>query len=394
MPVSLLTLFLVVGVRLVTPLFVEEAHQYLSAGFKEYHRMGRLQEDITVIEVSAKLMFMVEDIGLIDKKRVTLELAGGDGEWVVAGGGPVVRGGVYTWTESNIAPCLSHRVRLWVYTKDGSQQSFTSPTVVPAVNISSLIRHNYRPGPPLQLETVETLYALVVSWKPSACSESYLVSYTRVAAGDTVTREVAASPKPSLLLTTNIQPCAEYEVKVVAALAQTYSQETVRLITTAPLETAAEQLEISVEPGRDHATVRWNPVRDLPCVRKYNVSLCQESGDCLDSKEVDTQRDINTEVLYSANNSLSECSNYFLKVFPIYSAKKMREKVVHFHTSYPPLTNFAEQLGEVDVRLVAGPALRLSWTEVRCATQYQVLHGDTYNVTDTNHFVMITSLVV
>ena len=66
---------LVFTARLVSTVFVENAGEFLEAGFKKYHRMGRLQEDITVIEVSARLHLMVEDIRLIDKKRVTLLLA-------------------------------------------------------------------------------------------------------------------------------------------------------------------------------------------------------------------------------------------------------------------------------------------------------------------------------
>ena len=235
---------LLLTARLLTAVFLENAGQFLQAGFKKYHRLGKLQEDITVLEVSAKLMLMVEDIALIDKKRVTVEIAGGEGDWVVAGGGPVVRAGLYTWTETNISPCLSHRVRLWVHSRQGTQHSFTWPGEVTGANISTMVASSYRPAAPASLETVETLYAVVVSWAPSPCAQSYLLSYRKMSGGEVTTRDLPASPRPSLLLTTNIQPCAEYEVKVVAALAETYSQETVKMLTTAPLSSAAVQLEI------------------------------------------------------------------------------------------------------------------------------------------------------
>ena len=50
---------------------------------------------------------------------------------------------MYNWTEEITAPFLSHRVRLWVHTMAGMQETFTSLVVVSAVNISSLIRHMY-----------------------------------------------------------------------------------------------------------------------------------------------------------------------------------------------------------------------------------------------------------
>ena len=369
---------LLLTARLVTAIFVENAGEFLQAGFKKYHRMGRLQEDITVIEVSAKLMLMVEDIALIDKKRVTVEVAGGDGAWVVVGGGPVVRAGLYTWTERNISPCLSHRVRLWVFSREGSQQSYTWPGEVAPANLSTMEASNYRPAPPAHLETVETLYAVVASWAPSPCAQSYLLSYRRregEEGGEVTTRALPASPRPSLLLP-NLQPCAEYEVKVVAGLAETFSQETVVVLTTAPLPTAADQLEVKVEPGRDSVVVRWSPGRDLPCLTQYSVSLCQQAGDCLDSRQLNiTASQAETDILYSANSSLglSECSSYFIKILPIFSTKKMRGKLVPFQTLFPPLTNFAQQLGEVEVRLLAGPVVSLAWSEVRCATLYEVV---------------------
>ena len=50
---------------------------------------------------------------------------------------------MYNWTREITAPFLSHRVRLWVHTMANMQETFTSLVVVPALNISSLIRHMY-----------------------------------------------------------------------------------------------------------------------------------------------------------------------------------------------------------------------------------------------------------
>ena len=63
-----------------------------------------------MIEVSVRLMYMIEDINQIDKHRVSLEIqTGSEDEWRVSQEPPVIRGGVYTWVENNQAPCHTHR---------------------------------------------------------------------------------------------------------------------------------------------------------------------------------------------------------------------------------------------------------------------------------------------
>ena len=56
-------------------LFVENAADFVDVGYKKSLRLGVLKEDISVIEVSVRLMYMIENIGLIDKHRVSLEIA-------------------------------------------------------------------------------------------------------------------------------------------------------------------------------------------------------------------------------------------------------------------------------------------------------------------------------
>ena len=83
--------------------------------------------------------------------------------------------------------------------------------------------------------------------------------------------------RPSISLTRGVHHCTEYEVKVISAIGEVYSEDTVRLFTTSPIPRAAESLNISlVSVGKRSARLTWSPVSDLPCVSLYNVSLCRE----------------------------------------------------------------------------------------------------------------------
>ena len=56
--------------------------------------------------------------------------------------------------------------------------------------------------------------------------------------------------------------------------------------------------------------------------------------------------DESTTTLFTANDSLTECTNYYLKILPIHESRKIAEKIIPFQTQFPPLTNLTRQLGK------------------------------------------------
>ena len=110
---------------------------------------------------------------------------------------------MYTWTESNEAPCLPHRFRLWVQGRasDSGQESWELDTPLEGVDLSLLgdvrqERHQrYRAPAPRDLEIVETLYSLVVSWAPAPCVQAYFLSYRKVQSNTWQTERVEASDR-------------------------------------------------------------------------------------------------------------------------------------------------------------------------------------------------------
>ena len=116
-----ITLAITLAVTLVSlaeaksPMFRSEAAEHMDAGFKVVKRRGTSAKDFTRIEVSARPLLMVEEPGLIDTNRVTVEMKTGSGGWRVVTGPASMRGGVFRWTEEKVEPCREHRVRIWVH---------------------------------------------------------------------------------------------------------------------------------------------------------------------------------------------------------------------------------------------------------------------------------------
>ena len=93
-----------------------------------------------------------------------------------------VRGGVYTWQVA-VAPCLSHRVRLWLEDRQGGQTSFELPHLVEAVTSRQMVESGYRPETPGQLSISSSVSQVSVSWPPVTCAELYDVTYTSLTSG-------------------------------------------------------------------------------------------------------------------------------------------------------------------------------------------------------------------
>ena len=115
---------------------------------------------------------------------------------------------------------MINRFRLWVHTISGEQASFTLPQNISGLKFDKLVSEKYQPGSPENLEIVETLYALVVSWSPSHCVQFYYLSYRRLLTNIWKSEQVQVSDKPSVYLTDDVDTCTEYEVKLISAIGE------------------------------------------------------------------------------------------------------------------------------------------------------------------------------
>ena len=119
------------------------------------------------------------------------------------------------------------------------------------------------------------------------------------------------------------------------------------------------------------------------------MSLCQENIGCATPREIIVDQRSNE--LLSANNSLQECTSYYLKILPLYAGKKVSERLVTFQTLFPPLANLSKQLGPIRASVTQNLVINLLWTKVKCAKQYLIYerHNSEWvlvNRTDVNKF--------
>ena len=111
-----------------------------------------------------------------------------------------------------------------------------------------------------------------------------------------------------------------------------------------------EEREAELEPGF-RPPVR-QPLQHQPLSRAAAQGLCPALQVRASSKEsvlkdffFSVTVDESTTTLFAANDSLTECTNYYLKILPIHESRKIGEKIVPFQTQFPPLTNLTRQLG-------------------------------------------------
>ena len=134
--------------------FRENAADFVDAGFKKTLRMGVVNVDYTKIEILAKPLSMLTDSSGIEKGRVTLEIKSGTGPWKAVDRQPIMRGGLYKWTQPNVTPCNGHTIRLLVHDKEESQFRFLFPKSISEASRGSLMSSVYQPEKPKKLEIV------------------------------------------------------------------------------------------------------------------------------------------------------------------------------------------------------------------------------------------------
>ena len=267
----LFVVFLLISQVSSSLIFKENAVDFVEAGFKKIMRMGVAKLDFTKLEISAKPLLMVQDMKSVDKDRVTIEIKSGDGPWKAIDERPSIRGGVYTWTESDIAPCKSHLIRIWVHGKDESQSSFQFPDKIEAANADVLASSGYRPHKPTGLEIVHSGDSVVISWAPSQCADLFDITYQKVTDGETFSKQILSTETPSITLEDGIESCSEYDFKVTAVIGKEYSEDTLDNFITHPEANAAQKIYPLLIPSTQGITTKWKAFDKLPCVKDYTA---------------------------------------------------------------------------------------------------------------------------
>lgn len=355
-----------------TPIFKHNAADFIKVSFKKTIRRGVAKEDFTKIEIEARPMMMVYDASSIDKNMVTLEIKSGDGEWTKITNAPSMRGGVYKWIESDVEPCLTHSIRIWVHGVDAGENSFIYPDTLAAASLDDIATSGYRPKKPKDVKIVDNPQGQIeVSWTPSKCASMYDVTYQKVTGGEAISKQVQASHENSILLVDGLVSCSEFEIRVSAVIGDEYSDEAVLSFTTAPEINAAQRLEPLAVPSPNSVIAKWKGFEKLSCISKYIVTICKEGEEC--SKGETLERDDSLQFIeYKSESNLEECSEYSLKIKPSHDQVEMDEKVVTFRTQSNPIDDVASLVLPVHAEAGDEQMVTVRWNAVKCANHYEV----------------------
>lgn len=363
---------LISSTQSATPSFKDNAGDFMEVGFKKTIRRGIENKDFTKLEIEARPLLMVNDAPSIDKTSMTLEIKSADEDWVLITKPPSMRGGVYRWTVSNVAPCVQHNVRIWLDTVDGSKNSFTFPETIPAANLDDIIASGYQPEKPEDvLVSHYTGGELKVSWTPSKCSSLYDITYQNVADGTTVSKQHEDTSENSIIISDELVSCSEYEIRVSAIIGDEYSEESIVTFSTQPEQNAVERLQPIITASENSIIAKWKGFEKLSCISEYMVSICKQDEECLTSQKV--ERDDSLQFIeYKSELILEECTEYILSIKPIHSDIEMTQKSLEFRTKSLQQENVVSRLLPVSADVDDEQMITVNWNSIKCANHYEV----------------------
>jgi len=356
----LILLLVVAAASAAVPVFHGDARDKVTAGFKKRGRQGT---DYNKITVDWRLVDLVENIEDLDTSQSIVEVKAGEGEWVRETG--VMKRGTFKATVRQVAPCKSHEVRFVVKSKEGEEATSPFTVTVDPATPEQIEESRFTPKAPTNL-VVNSLEGnkVEVSWDASECATHYEIFASAGASS------ISESTEGETSIVLEAESCEQYEIAVTAYTGQEASDDATADFSTSPSEGAAEKLEISVESDVTTAEASWNGWKHLSCVANYTVELCKD-GVCEESVAVERDS-YGGKSVFAPETDLEECSEYTLKVKPIFKGLDLPPKVVTFTTKAPLMVNVEGSLGTVTAEAGDQEMVTINWSAVKCAATYTV----------------------
>jgi hypothetical protein len=334
----------------------------------EFKRRGSRGTNYRTIVVEWNPASLVKDPAAIDLTQQIVEIKAGDGAWTRPQESPIPKRGKYRQTFDNVAPCKIHLFRFVVSGLDGEEAIFEYPQAVGPAAEEDILASRFTPNPPANVKvTAMQGSKLRVSWAASDCATSY-----EVYGAGTVSKISGHTEETSIVLE-DAESCETYDIQVTALTGQELSEDTTTEFVTGPSEAAGEKLEVEVVPQVNTVTASWDGWQALSCVEHYSVELCKD-GECTESVPVTRAPSFGGSSVFAPETELEECSEYTLKVKPLFEGLNLPAKIVTFSTRAPAIEDVEEKLGSVTAFTGEGQMVTIGWSPVKCATSYEVFH--------------------
>lgn len=355
------------------PEFVEDAADKVTAEFK---RRGRSGTNYRTIVVEWSPASLVKDQAAIDLTQQIVEIKAGDGDWTRPEESPIPKRGKYRQTFDNVAPCKIHRFRFVVSGLDGSEATFEYPDAVGPAAEEDILASRFTPNPPANVEvTAMEGSKLLVSWAASDCATSYEVY------GTGTTSKISGNTEETSIVLENAESCETYDIQVTALTGQELSEDTTTEFVTGPSRAAGEKLEVEVVPQVNSVTASWDGWQALSCVEHYSVELCKD-GECDQSVPVDRAPSFGGSSVFTPETELEECTQYTLKVKPLFQGLDLPAKTIAFSTRAPAIEDVEAKLGSVTAVAGEEQMVTIGWSPVKCATSYEVFYRQAVDGSD------------
>ena len=343
--------------------FRADAEKNVHWQFKLKPRSG--VKDVSVISLNWEPVLMVENPGGLQKENFGVEIKSGEGQFVAIEEQPRLRGGKYYY-EINIVPCEEQSIRFFVKSGDGDLVHFQFPEVIPASSDEEIANSSFELSPVQDGKKEVVGDEVRLSWSPSKCATSYLLSGL-----ETEEREVFGTSEIVSLSSLSAE-CRQYDVGVTAVNGEKYSSShLLPSIPTRPSITAVDSLEVELIPSQHSLTARWNGHKTMPCVTTYSVRLCEQDGDCQDTANLTVDQGL-SYVEFTSQQELTECSHYDLFIKPLYDDTDMKEKRLSFTTSSPQSTDLSAMFSSVSAMMGSDRDVLVSWQGGKCVSHYKV----------------------
>ena len=268
---------------------------------------------------------LVVDKSEVDVSKDILEIQEEGGEWRRAEK-VELRSGRYRAT-LDVIPCKSHSLRFTVVSKDGQMATLIYPGMLGPASDGDIAASGFTPDAPTNIQaTALSGNRVEVSWEPADCANIY-----EVYRFSGLTEVLSSITAQTSVVLKGVESCANFNISVRALIGEEVSDEARLAVSTGPGDTAVEILEVNVTAGVDSVEANWDGGKELTCVHFYTVEVCRD-GQCGEAEVINTNEFGHS---FFTSKELEDCTDYTLKVKPLFRVYDLAAKVVSFRTLAP-----------------------------------------------------------
>ena len=279
-----------------------------------------------------------------------------------------------------VVPCFKYHFRVGVnkIENDASERIYSGRKSLPAANESTILDSKYTPEVPAFINYTSSENSATLAWTGSHCVTSY--DFFVKEEGDETQeggeyRNLISTNATIALTTNNLKPCTNYEATLQAILGKEYSDDQLKSFSTKPNVNTSENIRLkSFEKGINYVSFSlsspWSP--GLVCLKQFRIQVCSKSA-CKEPSKI-YERTPNNPTLETRIDGLRPCTQYKLKITPLFDNVGIQTKIFPFET-LPPGGDLESYIPKAPTKLSPKSQEHdqyiIEWDESECVDHYQ-----------------------